>query len=122
MCGGIEYKAARPASLRHLVHLKLPNDSSAVSGTTNQRQPCAANLPKCSMNAWVLWTKGVLSQICKRIFLPRSCSIARSASSRLLKESSQAASPSVFSPASGRELKEGSQFYRRARKHFFIRK
>jgi hypothetical protein len=39
-------------------------------------------------------------------------------SSRLLKKSSQPASPSVVSPASGRELKEGSQFYRSVRKAF----
>src|SRR6266446_1888294 len=39
MCVATEYKAARPVSLLHLLHLKLPNDSSAVSGTTSQRQP-----------------------------------------------------------------------------------
>jgi hypothetical protein len=43
---------------------------------------------------------------------------SRSSPSRLLKKSSRPASPSVVSPASGRELKEGSQFYRRVRKGF----
>src|SRR5689334_621807 len=77
MCAAIEYTAAKPVSLLHLLHLKLPNDSSAVNGTTNQRQPCASNLARCSMNAWVLSIKGALSQICKGILPPRVCSIAR---------------------------------------------
>jgi hypothetical protein len=39
--------------------------------------------------------------------------------SRLLKKSSQPASPSVVSPASGRELKEGSQLLRTVLKPTF---
>jgi hypothetical protein len=38
------------------------------------------------------------------------------------KKPSQPASPSVVSPASGRELMEGSHLYRRVRKEFFITK
>jgi len=41
----IEYEAARPVSRLHLLDLKLPGDSAAVSGTTNHWQPYASNLP-----------------------------------------------------------------------------
>src|SRR5712691_3928178 len=42
--------------------------------------------------------------------------------SRLLKKSSEPASPSVVSHASGRELKEGSQFLSQGAETLFIRK
>jgi hypothetical protein len=57
-------------------------------------------------------------------FLNRCVAVSRPLfplpTSRLLKKSSAACSPSVISPASGRELEEGSQLYRRGGNAFLL--